>query len=318
MKIKLWGVRGSLATPIQPAELEEKLVASVAHLLRAGLHSENEIRAHIARQPVYLHRTYGGNTTCVEVSGSKQQLIIDAGTGLRGLGLNCGAQTEFHIFFTHFHWDHLMGLGFFDPMFNSKATIHFYAVQEDLQEVIRAIFKKPFFPVAYEKLPANLIYHRLQPRKPHQLGELKVTPYELDHPDPCWGYKIENQGKTFSFCVDTECTRVSAAQLGPDLPLYQNIDVMVIDAQYTLSEAVHRTSWGHTAATIGLDLAMREGIKRVYFVHYDPNSTDEMIAKAEQMTREYYHVQLKVAQKAGYKLFEVDWRFGQEGDEILL
>jgi len=89
------------------------------------------------------------------------------------------------------------------------------------------------------------------------------------------GYRIENGGKVFSHCVDTECTRVSREELGEDLPLYQNVDLMLFDAQYTLMESIERVNWGHAAASLGLDIAMREGVKRVLFMHHDPASTDE-------------------------------------------
>ena len=181
---------------------------------------------------------FGGNTSCIEVSTSRQRLIIDAGSGIRNLGYELlagplGQGTgEIDLLFTHFHWDHLIGLPFFVPLFIPGNQIRAHAVQ---REVFPTIFKKPFFPVPYEKLGSKISMHSLEPRKPVLFGDLEVTPYQLDHPDPCWGFRIRHGGKTFSYCVDTEATRVSRKELGEALPQYQEGAVMRFDSQYSLS-----------------------------------------------------------------------------------
>jgi phosphoribosyl 1,2-cyclic phosphodiesterase len=226
----------------------------------------------------------------------------------------CGrGEGEVHILFTHFHWDHLVGLPFFSPIFIPGNRIHVHAVQPELRDVFQTLFKKPYFPVSLENLGANIEYHRLEPRKSVKFGDLSVTPYALDHPDPCWGYRFERNGKVFSHCVDTESTRVTREQLGPDLPLYQGVDLMIFDAQYTLLETVEKVNWGHAAASLGLDIAMREGVRKVVFMHHDPASSDEKIFLAESQARQYYNSQLKARDKSRSDLHPVDWLFGHEG-----
>ncbi|MBT4761743.1 MAG: MBL fold metallo-hydrolase [Bdellovibrionaceae bacterium] len=322
MKIKLWGVRGSLPTPILPAKSEQK-IKNLLHKF-VGFQKENsssDVDEFVNSLPKYKVSGFGGNTACVQVSSEKQNLIIDGGSGIRRLGeiLACGpcgaGQGEVHILMTHFHWDHLIGLPFFIPIFIPGNKIHIYSVQDDAEESFKTLFKKPNFPVPYEYLGADIIYHQLEPRKMVEFEDLKVTPYELDHPDPCWGYKIEHNGKTFSYCVDSEGTRVSRQDLGLDLPLYQNVDLMVFDAQYSFLEAAERVDWGHSSAPIGLDIAMREGVKETLFVHHDPAASDEHIAEVEEQTRSYYEAQLKSAAKQNKEVFEVDWHFAQEGEE---
>src|SRR5690606_23912279 len=134
---------------------------------------------------------------------------------------------------THFHWDHLIGLPFFIPIFIPGNKIHFYAPHDDLEENIRLMFRKPNFPVEFENLGAQIFFHKLEPRKTRKFWDMNVTPYQLDHPYPCWGYKIEKNGKIFSHCVDSAMTRVSREDLGDDLPLYQDADIALMDAQYT-------------------------------------------------------------------------------------
>ena len=169
-----------------------------------------------------------------------------------------------------------------------------------------------------EKLGAKIVYHQLEPRKPYQHGEMVVTPYQLDHPDPCWGYKVECDGKTYAHCVDTECKRVSREELGPDLPLYQGVDLMVFDSQYTLTEQLEKVDWGHAAAVLGIDIAIREEIKQVVFVHHDPASSDSKIAAALKQARAYYDAQHREAKRHQEKMADVDWTFGHDGMEITL
>jgi phosphoribosyl 1,2-cyclic phosphodiesterase len=322
MRIKIWGARGSLPAPLLVSEREKRVKESLQGFFEAGYKKPEEIDKYLEGLPPHLYGGYGGNTPCVEVRVEDQRLIIDAGSGIRHLGYEllagpCGKGAgEVHLLFTHFHWDHLIGMPFFAPVFIPGNKIHVYAVQPDLKEVFQTLFRKPFFPVSLENLGAKIEYHRLEPRKPTKFGEITVIPYQLDHPDPCWGYRFESGGKVYSHCVDTECTRVTREQLGPDLPLYQNVDLMVFDAQYTLMETIEKVNWGHAAASLGLDIAMREGVKKVLFMHHDPASSDEKIAAAEAQARRYYNNQLKNARRSGASLTDVEWAFVQEGMTI--
>lgn len=319
--VKYWGTRGSIPAPFTPDFLETRIRESLEAFFDNGFEKRDQIAEFLQALPRYRNGGYGGNTPCVEVRTTKTQLIIDGGSGIRQLGYQllggpCGkGQGEVHVLFTHFHWDHLIGLPFFTPIFIPGNTIHFHAVQPELPEVIQTVFKKPFFPVPFEGLGSKIVFHQLEPRKATRFGDLDVTPYQLDHPDPCWGFRIEHlQGKTrkvYSHCVDTECTRVSREQLGPDLPLYQNVDLMTFDAQYTLMETIEKVNWGHAAATLGLDIALREKVKKVVFMHFDPAASDERIAQAEQQARRYYEGQLRQ-----YNDRAVNWEFAREGDVI--
>ncbi|MGK5085356.1 MBL fold metallo-hydrolase [Bdellovibrionota bacterium FG-1] len=302
-----------------PDSLQDHMRNLLLEFTERGYSQTADVDKFIQEVPRHRFGGYGGNTACVEVSHGTEQVILDAGSGIRPLGYQlmegaCGRGTGVvHILFTHFHWDHLVGLPFFTPIFIPGNKIHVYAVQPELSDVLKTVFKKPYFPISLEKLGASIEYHRLEPRQPVRFGDMIVTPYELDHPDPCWGYKFESGGKVFSHCVDTECLRVTAQELGPDLPLYQGVDLMIFDAQYTLMETIEKVNWGHAAASLGLDIAMREGIKKVIFMHHDPASSMEKIAAAESQARRYYESQLKSAHRSGIDIKLVDWAFAYEG-----
>lgn len=324
MHVKLWGTRGSLATPQSPERLELRIRKLLQGFFEAGYQSPTEIDHYLKGLPFQDFGGYGGETACAEVRTSNQQIIIDAGSGLRSLGYElargaCGQGLgEVHLLFTHFHWDHLAGLPFFVPLFIPGNTIHVYAVQPELSEVFRTIFQKPYFPVSLDRIEAKIEYHPLLPRQPMQLNDIIITPYQLDHPDPCWGYRMEASGKVLAYCVDHEVQRISRVDLGADLPLYQNVDLMVADAQYTLLEATEKVNWGHGAAPDVLEIAMREGIKQVLFVHHDPAASDAKIAAAEAEARGFYEKQLSMHQMAGTQLHEVDWCFARDGFQVSL
>ena len=319
MQVKIWGARGSLPSPLTPAAIENQIRGLFQDFFAEGHTGVAHLEPFFKSLPRHHFGGYGGNTPCIEVTTPNHQIIIDAGSGIRPLGYEllagpCGRGAgETHIFFTHFHWDHLIGLPFFTPIFIPGNKIHVYAVQPELKDIFKTIFKKPYFPVPLEELASKIEYHQLQPRKPFTIGDITLTPYQLDHPDPCWGYRVENGGRVYAHCVDTEATRVSREQLGPDLPLYQNVDLMVFDAQYTLMETIEKVNWGHAAASLGLDIAMREGVKRVLFMHHDPASTSEKIAAAETQALRYYNGQLKHARLSNHSIHQVEWKFAHEG-----
>jgi phosphoribosyl 1,2-cyclic phosphodiesterase len=316
--VKLWGVRGSLPTPETPEEKQKKIANAIKDFIESGYQSPADIDNFIKNYPNHLCGGYGGNTTCVEVFKGSQSLIIDGGSGLRKKALDlmsgpCAqGQGEVHILMTHFHWDHLIGLPFFTPLFIKGNRINFYAVQNNLGHAIRDVFKKPYFPVEFDALASNIRFHHLKEREAVEIEGFQVTPYQLDHPDPCWGFKIQKDGATYSHCVDTEFTRATEEELGPDLPLYQNVDLMVFDAQYTIKEATEKVNWGHAAASFGIDIAMREGVKKILFVHHDPNASDRKIKMTEHEVRSYYLSLTDQLKKNDMPFNPVEWQFAIE------
>ena len=320
--VKFWGVRGSLPASPLPVDWRLHFQKLMKDFLSKGNSELSEVDKYMNSMPLPLIGGYGAATTCIEVNSHKNRIIIDGGSGIRSFsekvmtGQAGSVKGPFHIFMTHFHWDHLMGLPFFAPHFIPKTEIHYYGCQSDLEKMIRGVFKKPYFPVPFETLPSNVHFHILEPRKKFVMNDMEITPYQLDHPDPCWGYKIVCDKSVYSHCVDTEGTRVSKEELGLDLPLYQNIDLMYFDAQYTFPELAEKANWGHSAAQIGLDLAFREGIKNILFAHHDPGATISQIQDLKKQTEEYYQWRIEHAKDSSEQVTEFKWDFVHEGLEL--
>lgn len=290
MKVTLQGTRGSLPTPVAPAVVEQRLVDTLNYYEKLSSSSKTGPESFVKQLPTYMKGGYGGNTSCIEVKSKDNTVLIDGGSGLRnciGSSMNKEDKT-IHLLMTHFHWDHLLGLPFFVPIYMKGYNINFYAVQDELEEVVRSLFRKPFFPVPFEALESNISFHKLEPRKAQNVAGFSVTPYLMDHPDECWGFKIEKEGKAFSYCVDNEALRTTAEELGEDLPIYQNVDLLVFDAQYSFKEAEEKKNWGHASAPKGLDIAIREKVKKIAFTHHDPMASDKDIAQISKLAVQYF------------------------------
>jgi len=324
MSVKYWGVRGSLPHSPSPEKWVKDFEILMHDFFKKGHTHADQISEYLHALPISQVGGFGTATTCVQITSQKSQIIIDGGSGIRGISDQIMAEPRsseirnIHIFLTHFHWDHVLGFPFFTPFFLKGYRLNLYAVQPDLEENIRTVFRKPFFPVPFESLPAEINFIQLKPRTPLKIDDMTVTPYQLDHPDPCWGFRVECGHKTYSHCVDTEGTRVSREEMGPDLPLYQQVDLMYFDAQYTLPELVEKANWGHSAAQIGLEIAFRESIKYVIFAHHDPSASTDDINELIHQTREYYDRRLRAASQARQTLPKVRWRFAHEGLELNL
>jgi len=318
LRVTIQGTRGSIPTPQSPEEIENKIKKVLHKFFEKGCSKEGEISSFLNSLDRHDKSSYGGNTSCVKVESPDQTITIDGGSGLRIIGQElmdgpCGqGEGEVHIFLTHFHWDHILGFNFFIPLFIPGNNIHIYGVQDEINEFLKVIFKKPFFPIQYEELGATIHCHQLKPREPFHLNDMTITPYMLDHPDECWGYRIESGGKSYAHCVDTECTRMSRKDIGDDLPLYQDADLMVFDAQYSLSEALVKINWGHSAAAIGLDIARRENIKKAIFVHHDPYASDSQIDKIKKQCKRIEDKYNKYNDSDDIQNL-VKWEFGYDG-----
>jgi phosphoribosyl 1,2-cyclic phosphodiesterase len=319
MKVKYWGCRGSLPSAPTPERWAQDFEQLMLNFFRAGYKDATEIKQYMKSQTLPQIGGFGTATTCAQVVTDKTEIIIDGGSGIHMLspeamrGPAGKGKAEIHIVMTHFHWDHILGLPFYAPHFIKGNVINFYAVQPELEEVIRLAFKKPMFPVPFEALGAEIKFHRLAPREPFKIGDVTLTPYQLDHPDPCWGYRMVNDGKVYSHCVDTEGTRISAQAMGADLPLYQGVDLMYFDAQYTLPELAEKANWGHSAAQLGLDIAFRENVKHIVFAHHDPGADTRQVFELKTQTKEYYDWKMKTSSANNIKLPAVKWQYAYEG-----
>lgn len=249
MKIRFWGVRGSIATP-GPATAE-----------------------------------VGGNTSCVEVQCGETRLVLDAGTGLRGLGaamLGEGKPARATILLSHYHWDHIQGLPFFPPVYIPSTELEVVGARNGLMSVREALahqMSAPVFPVHLDDTRAQLRTREVSPGDVFEIGEARVTVARGHHPDGVVAYRIEHEGRSVVYATDTE----HYACVDPALrALAEGCDVLVYDAQYLPEEYPSKLGWGHSTYAHGAELARAAGAGQLVLFHHDPSRDDAAVADVER------------------------------------
>ena len=224
---------------------------------------------------------YGGNTACVEMRCGNQRLIFDAGTGLRDLGremLANGAPIRSHLFFTHTHIDHVLGLPFFRPAYDQRNCFEFWsghlATQgRRLAEVLDQLMQPPFFPVPLDIMHACIGFHDFVPGEVIALGEaVRVATCSLNHPGGAVGYRVEFAGRAACYVTDTE--HVPGTPDPAVLGLIAGADLVIYDATYTDQEFERFQGWGHSTWEEGVRLCEAAGAGRVVAFHHDPDHDD--------------------------------------------
>lgn len=260
LRVRAWGVRGSIPTP-SPGVLK-----------------------------------FGGNTPCVEVTladqfGCGSRMILDAGTGIRNLGMELSKQRcqdkDFHIFLTHFHWDHVQGLPFFSALYDRQATITFYSSRdpEVLREILWGQMVTPYFPVRFDDIAASVSFVQVG-STPMNFAGAQVSSFCLTHPQGATGFKIVFAGKTVVYATDHEHGQEAA-----DLRLLnaaRGADLLFYDSQYTPEEYPNRIGWGHGTWLEATKVGTAAEVKRLVLFHHDPGHDDEQMERIVELAQEKF------------------------------
>lgn len=303
MQIKLWGTRGSLPRAMTHDRLQSRLLAILHRAEQKGVTDLAGLQKFVAaQQPV----TFGGNTTCTEIRTRNHSYFVDLGTGLTSYAELHRGLKHYIFFLSHLHWDHINGLPFFPPIYDEKCRIDIYHVHEKAEDYLALAFNGINFPVRWSELDADIRFHQLTVHRPLKLDDhLTVTPFKLDHPGDSFGYRFEQGTTSVAIAVDNELQRKTADELGADHRYYQQLDLLLFDSQYELSELAHKYDWGHSSPTLGIDLAYREMIKQLVLVHHDPWADDGKLQKKVSDAQDY-------ARKI-YPQHRQQWQAIQEG-----
>lgn len=273
MKVRFWGVRGSIPVPGRTTS------------------------------------RYGGNTSCVEVRPrDAPPIIIDAGTGLRRLGKALMEEAfgdgrgDTSILISHTHWDHVQGLPFFSPLYRAGNRIQIFARQRDTH--LEAVFSQqhgaPYFPVPLSAMQAEMSFHALTEGARFEIGRATIRSTRLNHPWTALAYRIDVDGASVAYCSDTapftdlllgrefvvhppsldrplppdvaaELARLRAGVIA----LAAGADLLIYDTHFTRDEYLLRPHWGHSHPDDALAIARDAGVRRLCLFHHAPLRTDD-------------------------------------------
>ena len=231
---------------------------------------------------------FGGNTTAVKITRDNGRIsILDAGTGIRQLGIdlvkNGFHQKELFIGFTHFHWDHIQGFPFFGPAYDTNMVINILAMGKDrgitnLEGIFKGQMKPEYFPVPLQSMGAKFNFLKLEQNELNINGA-NVRVIKQNHPGGSFGYRMEDNGKSFVFCTDLEH---GDSVLPEIVDFCQNADLLVHEAQYTPEQLMAHQGWGHSSFDQAIEVAERAGVKKLAITHHDPEHNDAFLTKLEK------------------------------------
>lgn len=240
---------------------------------------------------------YGGDTTCLEVvSRDGKTAIVDAGNGIRRLGnkLLKEGHRSFHIFFTHAHWDHILGFPFFSPIYLSDSIITVYgsrSIHGNMESHLEATMKPPYFPVPYKIIKGRVVLKDLS-GDPMQFGSMNISTIHLNHPNMGLGYKFEEDGKKFVFLTDNELgyKHPGGLEFEDYVRFCREADVLFHDAEYKDLEYEKTRGWGHSTFSKAVELGIAAEVKKLGLFHHNQGRTDgqmdEILSACEKKIKE--------------------------------
>ena len=274
-RLKIWGVRGSIPVP-GPATVR-----------------------------------YGGNTTCIEVRADGEIIVLDAGSGIRGLGQSleqefAGQPIRLTLLLTHTHWDHIQGLPFFLPAYNGKNRIRvrgYEGARAGLATILAGQMETQFFPISLRELSSNIAIEELKEME-FSIGKVRVRSKFANHPGICAGYRLFTSGGSIAFFPDNEPYELlkvhlaerdatsleeardfAKAERAKLVEFLEGTDILIIDAQYTDEEYEKHIGWGHGSLSRVVSLALDANARRLILFHHDPNHDDAKIDEMLQRAR---------------------------------
>ena len=291
--VRFWGTRGSLPVALTASEVRRRLIAAVRGARGLPLPTEREVEAYVDTLGFATSGTFGGHTSCVEIeTGGTDYVLCDLGSGVRPFGQAVIARygprvpRVFHIFMSHVHWDHIMGLPFFAPAYVPGNRLRIYGGHGDLEAALRRQMDPPSFPVEFSTMRADIEFVHLAPGVRHDVAGMTVQLLRQRHAGDSYGYRFEREGRAVVYTTDSEHKLALPGETRTFVEFFRGADLVIFDAMYSLAEATTvKADWGHSSNVVGVELCQLAGATQLCLFHHEPASDDTALAAMLADTR---------------------------------
>ena len=244
-RIRFWGTRGSLPVALTAADLRRRYIDVLREAASRDLQSDARIVDYVDSLRFDLAGTYGGHTSCMQIeTGGPDYVLCDLGSGLRPFGEaaiarhGAASPQTYHVFVSHVHWDHIMGLPFFTPAYIPGNRLVIYGGHEELEAALRRQMDRPSFPVDFSVMRATIEFVHLRPGQRYDVADMSVTAKLQRHAGDSYGYRFEANNRTVVYSTDSEHKLADIVETAGFVEFFRDADVVVFDAMYSLADAI--------------------------------------------------------------------------------
>jgi len=296
-RVRFWGTRGSIPVALTADGVRRKLVAALRGASGRTFASDAEAGAYVDSLAFADRATFGGHSPCVEIeTGGPDFVICDLGSGVRPFGQAAlardgGGPRTYHVFLSHVHWDHIMGLPFFTPAYIPGNRVVIYGGHAHLEAALRRQQEQPSFPVDFSTFRADISFVRLEPGVVHEIAGMQVKLKLQRHAGDSYGFRFESGGKAVVYSTDSEHDLGNRRETDGFVEFFRGADVVIFDAMYSLADAISvKADWGHSSNIAGVELCHAAGVKHLCMFHHEPAFDDASIARVLADTRRYEEI----------------------------
>ena len=296
-RVRFWGTRGSIPVALTADGVRHKIVAALRGASGRTFANDAEAGAYVDSLAFADRATFGGHSPCVEIeTGGPDFVICDLGSGVRPFGQAAlardgGGPRTYHVFLSHVHWDHIMGLPFFTPAYIPGNRVVIYGGHAHLEAALRRQQEQPSFPVDFSTFRADISFVRLEPGIVHEVAGMRVKLKLQRHAGDSYGFRFESAGKSVVYSTDSEHDLGNRRETDAFVDFFRGADVVIFDAMYSLADAISvKADWGHSSNIAGVELCHAAGVKHLCMFHHEPAFDDASIARVLADTRRYEEI----------------------------